>query len=277
MKKQLLKYRGLLLSVLLSGLMILTIGCCVDPNCNDDYFDDDDRYSEEIDSYQEIRLSTQTTFSLEAINGRIEIEGTTADSVVQVWADKQVRADSDWEAKRYLEDLEVRVSSNNNGVYVETRHPSKHDVTFIVDYRIVIPEWFDVKVEHVNGDITAHDLSGAIDVDLTNGDIEFLDCTSSIWTNITNGSIDAGITLPQNGTCNFSITNGTIDLMVPDSTNAKLDAGIINGTIGISGLNIANSEVSNKSAKGTLGSGDGLIKLRITNGTIQIQGRTEDE
>ena len=277
MNKKLLKYRRLILSALLSGLMILTVGCCVDPNCNDDYDDEDGRYSEVINTHQAIPLSTQTLFYLEAINGRIDIEGTTADSVVYVWANKKVKANSQWEADRYLEELEVRVSSNSGGVSVETRQPSKRNVTFIVDYRIVIPEWLDVNVEHVNGDITMDDLSGEIQVYLTNGDVKFLDCLSSIWTNLTNGQVDANLALPQNGTCNFSITNGTIKLMVPDSTNAEFDAGIVNGSIAISGLNMTDSEVSNKSAKGMLGSGEGMIKLRVTNGAIRVKGLSGNE
>lgn len=270
MKKMNLFYRTVVLLVFAIAITVMGVGCC----CVDPYDDDDsDRYSAETDSYQDIMLTAQTGFSLESVNGSIEIQASSSDSVIQVWAEKKVKADSQWEADRYLDQLEVRISSNSDEVFVETRYPHVDDVTFIVNYNIVIPEDMDVQIDHVNGDIVIRSLKSSADVDLTNGDIEFVGCHANVWAYLTNGEIGADLTLPEKGTCQLYVTNGQIELSLPESVSAELDASIVNGDISINNLEMTSTQISNKSTKGILGDGDGLIKLNVTNGHIDVRGR----
>ena len=105
MKKMNLFYRTVVLLVFAIAITVMGVGCC----CVDPYDDDDsDRYSAETDSYQDIMLTAQTGFSLESVNGSIEIQASSSDSVIQVWAEKKVKADSQWEADRYLDQLELK-------------------------------------------------------------------------------------------------------------------------------------------------------------------------
>ena len=78
--------------------------------------------------------------------------------------------------------------------------------------------------------------------------------------------------LRPGGEVNAETTNGIIVLEFPKSTSAQLTAKVTNGTVNVSGLSLDNMYGSQKEIHGTLGSGNGTIELKTTNGNITVRG-----
>ena len=66
--------------------------------------------------------------------------------------------------------------------------------------------------------------------------------------------------------------NGSIDLTIPTTTDAELSIALTNGIITVSNLTIDGAVTTPTSVSGTLGTGEGSLILRTTNGNITLRG-----
>ena len=89
---------------------------------------------------------------------------------------------------------------------------------------------------------------------------------------VTNGQIDGKMTLPAHGSFDLQTTNGAINLSIPKATSANVSAQVTNGNVRISDLSMTNMTSTSKKVVGKLGDGEGSIKLKTTNGNINITG-----
>lgn len=88
-----------------------------------------------------------------------------------------------------------------------------------------------------------------------------------------NGNVVCDVTPLLDGLVEISVTNGNVLLDVPRSVSAMLEADVVNGVISVLGLDVTDATSSNRSLHGRLGTGEGLIDLGRTNGTITVRGR----
>lgn len=110
------------------------------------------------------------------------------------------------------------------------------DIWGVSNTRHSAEEDFQVTVVHVNGEIEILSLNGDLDVVSTNGEAR-------------------------------------IDLSIPFNTSAQFSAGVTNGSISMgSGFTLANVQTTPTSLSGRLGTSLGTIRLRTTNGTIEVTG-----
>jgi len=250
------------------------------------------RHSAEEDFSYSIDVTTQSRFLLQGINGTVDLVGDPDATTVEVWGTRKVKSESLSDARRNLEDLLVLVATTADRVTVRTDQPENtQGRSFIVNYQVIIPEDLDARVVHVNGEIGILALTGDVDVVSTNGETRIdsiSGATSVVLTNgnlllwelfgdveadLTNGNVTARVTMQGSALCDIGVVNGQIDLAFPFTTSADFSAAVTNGSISMgSGLTLANLQTSPTTLSGRMGSGLGTIRLRTTNGTIDVTG-----
>ena len=250
------------------------------------------QYSASEDFSNTFDLAGQTTFRITGINGTVEIRGVSGATTVEVWGERRVESDSASDAEQHLPGLLVLFSETSSEIIVRTDQPSNtENRNYIVEYHCLVPDDMlvigsnvngvgdlsqlktDISFVVANGDVSADSIAGDIDINVTNGNIVLFDTYGDLDAVITNGNLIGTIVLPPAGSCDMSVTNGLITLSIPDSTSAELSAFITNGSITTQNLTFAEVTSSNLQFSGRLGSGDGQIVLRTTNGIITIIGR----
>lgn len=127
-----------------------------------------------------------------------------------------------------------------------------------------------MEVSNTNGSIRLSDVSGKHELDTTNGRIEVTRCQGSVDASTTNGSIRAELTRVTKGqSLQFETTNGRIEVAVPSDFAGTVDAGTVNGSIRTD-LPVTTTRVGKNSLRGTINGGGSSLRMRTTNGSIEI-------
>jgi DUF4097 and DUF4098 domain-containing protein YvlB len=114
-------------------------------------------------------------------------------------------------------------------------------------------------------------VTGRLQLDTTNGRIEVARCSGSVAASTTNGGIEAELmTVAKGQELRFVTTNGRIEVALPGDLGADVDADTTNGAIRTD-LPIATTHLSRNSLRGTINGGGTVLRLRTTNGGIQIR------
>ena len=105
-----------------------------------------------------------------------------------------------------------------------------------------------------------------------NGQVTLDEVEDDVLVRLTNGGIAADLRIEDDEAIDLLTVNGNVDLAIPTSTNALLSIALANGTISVTNLTVSNQSSSNTTLNGTLGTGEGAITLRTTNGNISLLG-----
>jgi DUF4097 and DUF4098 domain-containing protein YvlB len=214
-------------------------------------------------------------------NGSITI-GSWDQPKIRVRAEKVVdRADDD-EARRILKELRVDISRRGDGgLSIATQTPRNnslgifdilfgHWVQAKVTYEITVPRSMSLDVTDVNGRVHVFGVNGDLKIETTNGRIEMERCGGSADVSSTNGRIVAElVTMNPQRQSRFETTNGRIVLTVPSNLAAEVDASTTNGGID-SELPVLTRGMNRHSLRGTNNGGGAKLKIRTTNGSIEI-------
>lgn len=237
---------------------------------------------EVIDRTYDVRPNA--TLSLENVNGRVTI--TSWDQPrIRVHADKKVEGwDSD-DVRTALREVRVDIQARGDGVIVKTVEPDKnfgfldflfgHHVNRNVTYDITVPRATNLDVSTVNGSVHVDSVSGVLKLETTNGKIDMARCAGSVDASTTNGGIHAELVNVTAGkSMGFETTNGHITVVVPPTFSGEVDASTTNGGIS-SDLPVATREIDRNTLKGAINGGrGGMLRLRTTNGGIDIKSTT---
>jgi hypothetical protein len=140
-----------------------------------------------------------------------------------------------------------------------------------VRYELTVPKTMNLEVENTNGTIRVTEVAGDHELDTTNGRIELVRCAGSLDASTTNGGIAAELVKLSPGQRNsLSTTNGRIVVTVPANFAAEVDAGTTNGSIKTD-LPVATTRAGDNSLRGTINGGGAALRLRTTNGGIEIR------
>lgn len=235
--------------------------------------------TETIDRTFDVRPGAKV--SLTNVNGSITISSWDQPRV-RVVAEKRVEGDRR-EAQEALKELRVDLQPRDGGLVVTTHYPKEHegvasffdwltgdDIDAQVKYELTVPKTMNLEVENTNGSIRLSDVTGHLELDTTNGRIEASRCGGSIDASTTNGRIEAEL-VRLNGQANsLSTTNGRIVVTVPATFAGEVDAGTTNGAINTE-LPVATTRVGDNRLRGTVNGGGAPLKLRTTNGGIEIR------
>lgn len=239
--------------------------------------------TETIDKTFDVRPGA--TLTLTNVNGRVTVTAWDQPRI-RVVAYKEVKADRD-EVQAALKELRVEMTPKDGGLVVNTHYPRKNEglaslfdlfsgdhVQAQVRYDVTVPRSMNVDLETVNGAIELSDVTGKHTLETTNGKIEVTRCAGSLDASTTNGAIHAELTsIAKNSPMSFETTNGRIELTVPSNLAANVDAGTTNGSIHTD-LPVSTTRISRNSLRGTINGGGTPLRLRTTNGGIEIRTRS---
>ncbi|HEX2121350.1 MAG TPA: DUF4097 family beta strand repeat-containing protein [Thermoanaerobaculia bacterium] len=224
------------------------------------------------------------TVALSNVNGRITISSWDQPRV-RILAKKEVDGDRD-EARSVMKELKVEIQQRDGGVVVTTHYPRRNDHGSIFDwllgnhvdaevrYELTVPRTMNVDVRNTNGSIYLAGVAGRHELGTTNGKIEVERCSGSVNASTTNGGIRAELTRVAKGQAmRLETTNGRIEVEVPSDLAADVDAGTTNGSIKTD-LPITTTRFSRNSLRGTINGGGTQLRLRTTNGGIEIRTST---
>ncbi len=210
---------------------------------------------------------------LEGITGTVEIQGSASASEVSVSGTRKVESHSRTDARRRLDDLRVVVSETSSAVRVRTVQPSNTDGrNYVVDYRVVVPGGFDVRVDHVTGSVTVERTTGDVDVTNVTGRVEVEAQGGNVHVDLVTGEIVASTALSAGGQVSLITVTGSITLSIPPATSAMLDASVVTGSIALTNLVLADPDVGPRWVRGRLGDGDGRIEVSTVTGSITVRG-----
>ncbi|HEX7150804.1 MAG TPA: DUF4097 family beta strand repeat-containing protein [Thermoanaerobaculia bacterium] len=238
-----------------------------------------DTLVEKIDRTFDVRPGAN--LSLDNVNGKITVK-TWDQPRIRVIATKKVESGSASKAKEALAALKVEINASGNNVAVRTVHP-RHEGDFFdwifgesvnanVTYDVFVPRSaINMEVENTNGSINLDGVSGKMQLETTNGRIEVLRCAGSIEAATTNGGIKAELLTATKGQpLRFETTNGRISVTLPASFAADVDAATSNGSV-TTDLPVSTTRVGKDSLRGAINGGGTPLRLRSTNGSIEIR------
>lgn len=237
--------------------------------------------TETVDRTFDVRPGAEVR--LNNVNGGITITAWDQPRV-RVVAEKKVKADRD-QVDEALEELRIEFDQSGGGLTVRTRYPNESDggiaglfdwlkgddIDAQVTYQLHVPRSMNLDISNTNGGIRVSDVSGRLELDTTNGKIETARCAGSLDASTTNGGISAELTSVTRGSdITASTTNGRITIAVPKDFAGEVDAGTTNGSI-TTDLPVTTRQVGDNRLRGTINGGGTPMKLRTTNGAIQIK------
>lgn len=251
------------------GLAALLLGLLA--SCGDALGPEDVVRSE---PYESLRDATgRTGFHVIGVNGSITVTAGAQGEAFHISGVRQVRGCSRNQADSWFDDLQVEVTETARSILIRTLQPQDTGpCTLEVDYQLTMPARLAGEVVGVNGEITVTGLDQGVSVTLVNGPVALEDVERGTTVRLTNGSITAALVPTGADRVDLLTVNGGIDLQIPASTGAELTATVTNGTISITNLTVSNQVSTGTAITGTIGTGEGELVLRTTNGSIALTG-----
>ncbi len=137
-------------------------------------------------------------------------------------------------------------------ININVEHPDDNDLSYQVDFTIILPIYFN----HI--------------ITLGNGNIDLSTHSDLVIINLGNGNINANAVLQDTCYVSVQLGNGNLLMNVPDTTNAYTTATVGNGVISTSGLNFQDLQTTSKTLNGRLGNGLGEITVSVGNGNLTL-------
>ena len=223
------------------------------------------------------------SFSLENTNGHIAVRSWDQPRV-RIVAEKRVESRDSDAARKAFNELRVEPSVSSSGVRILTHYPRRGsdglfdwlagtNVNMQVNYEVTVPRAMNVDLDNTNGSIDVSDVRGSMHISNTNGHIELLRCAGDVDAETTNGHVKAEMSDVNSKGVRLESTNGRITLALPKQIAARVDASTTNGRINTD-LPITTTRFEKTSLRGTINGGGSFdVKLRTTNGSIDIQAK----
>jgi DUF4097 and DUF4098 domain-containing protein YvlB len=202
-----------------------------------------------------IPLSSQGTFNLKNINGKVSIS-TWKEANVEIKALKKTNKEAE-----NLQKVKIEVTAAADSVSVDTVYPKLGNTGVSVDYDIRVPEGVNLgEVSTVNGNVGITGPFGRVSASTTNGGIQVESASGNLELETTNGDVKA---INVTGPIDAHTTNGSI--------NAMLEAETVNGSITFDiPVTLQSLDKSRHHLRGQIGQGGPQISLETTNGSIHL-------
>ena len=218
-------------------------------------------------------------FVLANVNGGIDVSSWDRDEI-RVEALIRIKAPSKSKARELYEKIDFEIKREKDYLRVVADLPKKRQValglfdhiSISVHYEVRVPAFTNLNLTSVNGGIDVEDVKGRFEIRTTNGSIGMEDMRGEGDVKTVNGGVKCRITeFPERGRLEVVTTNGGIHLWLPDDVGGKLEAKTVNGGIDLDIPLTRKIKVKRRMISGVLGDGEGMIKLRTTNGGISIE------
>jgi Putative adhesin len=236
------------------------------------------RSEETAQWHKTYQLDANGRLEINNINGKIDVEPSTGNSV-DVSAVKKARGASAESAKASLDRATIVEDVSSGRIKIDTKIEKLSGVVFnggniTVEYHVKVPAGAEVKVTTVNGGIEITGLHGRISAETTNGGVTTRDVSGQLEASTTNGGLDIDLSRVPEGGVKLEFTNGGLKMRVPRDAKATISASITNGGINSNDLQIeATGDNNRRRLEGRMNGGGGRIQIEGTNGGITLSGR----
>jgi putative adhesin len=251
---------------------------------------------ERFDKTVPLKGGSQVT--LRNVNGFVKLEAWDRDEV-RIEADKQVKAGTDSAARKFMDQVRIDITPGGGGLRIETHAPKRgaegfwdamfgNSINYHVNYTLHVPRQAAVDAESVNGGVSLAGTHGKVRLETTNGAVDVKDVTGdvnagstnggisathvagAVKAETTNGAVDVDLTaFPAGSNLHFESTNGSVHVRLPRDARLSVDAETTNGHVK-SDFEVAGGKPGKHSLKGDINGGGGQLKIRTTNGGIEI-------
>lgn len=181
--------------------------------------------------------------------------------------------------------VEIEVVEHDDGVTLCAVYPAaddecapgdrgssgSEDSDVEVRFEVRVPRGVRFVGRTVNGRVVARALRGDVTARTVNGAIR-VSTTGAAAAHTVNGSIEAEMgTVSGAGPYRFETVNGSITLTLPEGAGADVEARTLNGGISTDFPLTVQGRFGPRSLEGTIGGGGPELRLRTTNGSIELR------
>lgn len=244
---------------------ILLSSCCINPG---DIFKTKYKKIE----YVSTPLDGVTKLEIETNVGAITIKGADVTDC-NITAKFIIKARSKEKARELAEQVNILLEHTADKLKIRSDKPeSLSGSNFSAEFTVTVPKHLNlncdahvgsIKISKIQGQIKASTKVGSITCDSVAADVE-------LNTNV--GSINVTYLDTSPAACNADLTTnvGSIDFTAPAELSAEIDASTNVGSISTAKPLTVVGRIGKK-VKGTIGSGQGKIRLRTNVGSIKIK------
>jgi hypothetical protein len=242
------------------------------------------------DFSQSFPLNADGSFSLDNINGRVEIHGWSSNAVVintaihgntsKSVAAVKINIDSNPDETRVHTEQSSNVTTNHDLLpylwsWLWSKNANRGDAK--VNYTIQVPQNARLQnISSVNGQIVIEDVSGSIEASAVNGEVQTRSTAGDLKLSTVNGRIEAELaSLGGSQTVSLTTVNGHIEATLPANANAAVSASTLNGGLSseFPALVVQKKFPLGSKLKGTLGNGSAHVEASSVNGGIHFRQR----
>lgn len=241
----------------------------------------------------EIRATGVKTMACKTHNGSIRVRGESQQNVIRVDVRRRGGANSEEEAKRCLDAIEV--VQNRQGDRLELgwrwRGSRENGWHANVSFQIAQPKGITTHTRSHNGGHDVAAVDAPCDAESHNGKITVEDCTGSVRAKTHNGGIrvagsasrvrvvthNGGVKLDLSAADSLSghveTHNGSITLAIGDATQTKLRCSTHNGRVSLN-RELGSGAILEQSRKRLalqVGKADGELRMQTHNGGIVVK------
>ncbi|MHC4582832.1 MAG: DUF4097 family beta strand repeat-containing protein [Planctomycetota bacterium] len=236
-------------------------------------------------------LSPGSTFAAETHNGSITTGGADVTDCSMV-ATIMARAITEEEAAELAEEVEITLEPSGSTLTVRIKKP-----TFLVNKSvgvsldITVPNQTNlelgthngavtiaditgrVRATSHNGKVTTEKVSGGMELETHNGSITCRHAAGDAKLRTHNGSVKVFYAESASPVSDISIvtSNGSVELVAAPGLSAQVEATTHNGSINTDLPITVRGEVTKRKLTGTIGSGEGRLRLETHNGSIRLR------
>jgi len=245
------------------------VGSDADPCSNNNRWNDDEQ------QHCEVRESTMGAGPLNVDagqNGGIVVEGWDRNEI-RIRAVVQGRARSAERARDIAG--QVQVQAGGGRVYATGPDVERRE-SWSVSYRINVPRRNDLDLRATNGGITIVGVNSTMRFDTVNGGVRLQDVGGRVNGETRNGGLNVTLSGDRwdGEGLDVETSNGGVTLRLPDNYNAELETRTVNGGLRIDfPITVQGELTPRRGLNTTLGSGGPLVRVRTTNGGVNISRR----
>ena len=236
-------------------------------------------------------LSPGSTFAAETHNGSITLRGADA-AECNLTVTVVGQAATEEVARELAEKTQVTLEPSGDKLVVKIDKPTlrmNQSVGVSLDGAIpnktnleLLTHNGSVEISHItgrvnaathNGKVTAENVSGTIVLETHNGAVNCMEVSGDTQLKTHNGGVKVLYAQAALSVCDISVVtyNGSIEFTAPPSFSAQVEATTHNGSVHTDLPITVVGKVSKNEMKGTIGAGQGKLRLETHNGSIRIR------
>jgi len=166
--------------------------------------------------------------------------------------------------------VESHVAKENQGGWLE--RIANGNMQTKANLIIHVPPTCEIKAKTITGKLDIREINAPISAKVTTGKASLVDIGGPIYAKLVTGKLNyEGILV--NGNHRFETTTGSIHLCLAKEPNAQLNAATTTGSLHCDfplSNEQRNMRYSGGKIRGTLGSGEGKLKVKTTTGSLNV-------